>query len=499
MGSETMLIGCLYKEPDILLDYGELIKSNYDFNQPTNKFLYDSIFTLYNQHAGTEINEVKINIYMNSDQTRKSEYERIKGYKYIDRLMKLVDTNDFPVYYEKLKKYSLLREFERKGFPVQKLLTRKDFDRLTSEQIIKGMEYQINTIGTVIGGVQDSVILGKNMTQKIQQWKVKPDVGLPVPFEIINTLIRGLRGKKFNLFGMHSGCGKSRTTSKIACYLGIKLGIPVLVAANEQDEEEWDAMVISCVVNNPEFGFDIAMKRKGIFGIDETKIVTGALTPDEEEIVNEAAQYIEENSKIHFLELDNFDELTLKRQIKRHQLKGCKLIIYDTMKAPDHDWMSFVKTADMLKEMAKELNLPLWSTFQLTDDSLFNEILTSQAIANGKHIKHVADSLMMSRPLFNEEYVKYMIYNPNDPFVGEATYSLDPRKTYYMVIIDKNRGGKDKSKLVFEVDKGKNLWIELGYLVPSEEEKELKRLKKEHKKLKQEKEVATLKEKLNKQ
>lgn len=493
-----MLIGCLFREPDLLLDYGELIKSSYDFNQPTNKFLYDSIVTLYSQHAGTDINEVKINIYMNSDEERKREYERIKGYKYIDRLKKLVDTDDFPVYYEKLKKFSLLREFERKGFPVQKLMSRKDFDRLTSEQIIKGMEYQINTIGTVIGGVQDSVILGRSMTEKVQQWKVAPDVGLPVPFEIINTLIRGLRGKKFNLFGMHSGCGKSRTTSKIACYLGIKLGIPVLVAANEQDEDEWDAMVISCVVNNPEFGFDIMLKRKGISGIDETKIVTGALTPDEEEIVNEAAKYIEQNTKIHFLELDQFDELTLKRQIKRHKLKGCKLVIYDTMKSADHDWMSFVKTADMLKEVAKELDLPLWSTFQLTDDSLFNEILTSQSIANGKHIKHVADSLMMARPLFGDEYNKYVIYSPNDPFLGESTTPLEFNTTYYMVIIDKNRGGKDKSRLVFEVDKGKNLWIERGYLVPSEEEKELKRLKKEHKKLKQEKEVASLKDKLNK-
>lgn len=493
-----LLIGSMYSNPDLFLDYGELIKSKYDFNQPSNKFLYDSLMDLYSQHAGTEINEVKINIYMNSDTDRKAKYEYLKGYKYIDRIMKLVDNEDFPIYYEKLKKFSLLREFERKGFPVQKLMSRKDFEKLTNEQIIKGMEYQINTIGTVIGGVEDSIMLGKNMPEQIEQWKLTPDVGMPLPFAILNMLIRGLRGKKFNLFGMHSGCGKSRTTSKIACYLAIKLDFPVLVLVNEQDETEWNGMLISCVLNNPEFGFDVKMKRLGIDGIDETKIVTGALTDEESIIVNEAAEYIAKNTKIHFLELENYDELTLKRQIKRHKLKGCRLCIYDTMKAPDHDWMSFVKTADMLKEVAKELDIAMWSTFQLTDDSLFNDMLTSQAIANGKHIKHVADALMMAKPIPRDQYDKFMIYDPNDPFMGETTYSLDLRITYYMVVLDKNRGGKDKDILCLEVDKGKNMWIERGYLIPSQGEKELKALKKENKKLKAEEEVVKLRKVLNK-
>ncbi|WP_063562923.1 DnaB-like helicase C-terminal domain-containing protein [Paenibacillus sp. O199] len=493
-----LIVGSMYLNPDLFLDYSELIKSNYDFNQASNKFLYDSLVDLYSQHAGTEINEVKINIYMNSDTDRKAKYEYLKGYKYIDRIMKLVDLDDFPTYYEKLKKYSLLREFERKGFPVQKLMGRKDFDKICTEDIIKGMEYQINTIGTVIGGVEDSIILGHNMPDKIEEWELTPDVGVPIPFAIINGLLRGLRGKKFNLFGMHSGCGKSRTTSKIACHLGIKLQIPVLVLVNEQDEAEWLGMQISCVLNNPEFGFDIQMKRKGIDGIDETKIVTGTLNKDEKEIVKEAAQYIKANSKIYFLELNKYDENTLKRQIKRHKLRNCQLIIYDTMKAPDHDWMTFVRTADMLKEVASTEDIPVWSTFQLTDDSLFNDMLTSQAIANGKHIKHVADSLMMAKPISRDQYDKFVIYNPNDPFIGESTTQLEMHINYYMVVIDKNRGGKDKDILCFEVDKGKNLWIEKGYLVPSQGEKELKQLKKENKKLKTEKEVANLRKALNK-
>lgn len=496
--TELLVLGSLFKSPDLLLEYGELIKEQYDFSEATSKFLYSSISELHHQYPDSDITETKINIFMNQDSERKKKYESIKGYKYIDRIMKLVDLDDFPIYYEKLKKFSLLREYERKGFPAQKIYEKNNFDKLTCEDIVRAMEYQASKIGTVIGGLKESVILGKKMVSKIAKWKQTPDIGLSIPFDIINMLMRGMRNKKLTLFGMHSGCGKSRTTSKIACYLGILHQIPVWVGANEQDEDEWDAMVISCVINNPEFGFQNELYRRGLDGIDETKIVTGTYNEKEEEVIMMAAEFIEKNSKIYFSELENFSENDIKREIKIHQLKGVQLAIYDTMKAPDHDWMSFVRTADMLKEMAKKLNIPIWTTFQLTDDSLFNELLTSQAIANGKHIKHVADHLLMARPLFGEEYEKYMIMNPNG-FVGIEQSPLSRDHVYYIVFVDKNRGGKDKDRVCLRVDKGKNMWIEEGYMILSDDEKEFKRYKKESARLKKEKEVKKLKAELGKE
>ncbi|MNY82095.1 hypothetical protein D3C86_2240140 [compost metagenome] len=69
---------------------------------------------------------------------------------------------------------------------------------------------------------------------------------------------------------------------------------------------------------------------------------------------------------------------------------------------------------------------------------------------------------------------------------------------YYIGFLDKNRGGEDKKKICFLVDKGKNQWTELGYLILSEDEKEFISMKKEHKKLKQEEEVRRIKGKLGK-
>ena len=479
-----------------------MIIPKYDFAYDTSAFLYNSLYELYHHQLNGELTESKINIFMNQDADRKKKYESLKGYSYIKRITALVDLGEFENYYNNLKKYSLLREFERKGFPAKKIFEKNNFSKVSTEDIIKGMEYQINTIGTVIGGVQDSVLLGRNMRQRVQQWKETPDIGLEVPFEILNMLIRGLRPKKLTLAGMHSGCGKSRKTSVIAAYVSLMFGIDVLVAANEQSEDEWDAMLLSAVINNKFFHYNLdgtlnelgnVVQRNFNITIDEGNIVTGTLDEIEEEVVNVAAQFIEDHTKIHFLELNKFDEITLKRQFKRHKIKNCKLIIYDTLKAPDHDWMSFVKTGDMLKEEASELDISIWATFQLTDDSLFSEVLNSTAIANGKHIKHIADGLIMYRPMFPDEYDKYVIYKPDG--VPEIE-KLDRNKIYYIGFIDKNRGGKDRDRLCFEVDKGKNMWLEKGYLILSESEKEFVSMKKQHKKLKQEREVKKLKEEL---
>jgi len=508
-----LVVGSIFKNPDLLLDYGDLIIPKYDFDFETSEFLYNVIYEMFHYQTIGELTESKINVFMNQKEDRKQKYEELKGYTYIKRIMAVADIEEFPIYYDNLKKYSLLREFDRKGFPAKKIFAKNNFSKVTTEDIIKGMEYQISTIGTVIGGVQDSVILGREMVSKVDKWKLTPDIGLPLPFEIINMLIRGARRKKLNLMGMHSGCGKSRITSVLACYIGILFGIKVLVAANEQDEDEWDAMVLSCVVNNADFYWTLKedgkerelndlgnLIRKYSFfnGIDETKIVTGTLDEREEEVVKCAAKYIEENTQIHFLELEDFDEKTLKRQFKRHKIKGCELIIYDTLKAPDLDWMSFVKTGIMLKEICKEINVSIWGTFQLTDDSLFNEVLNSTAIANGKHIKHIADGLLMAKPIPFGDYDKYVILNPNGTD-GEEKFGLDPFKVYYVCFVDKNRGGKDKDRICFEVDKGKNVWIERGYLVSSNDEKEYQKIKKDHRRLRKEKEVKKIKSELGKE
>lgn len=484
-----LFVGSFYVNPDLLLDYGEKVIPKYDFAFDTSKFLFNSIYELYQYQANDKITEVKINIFMNQDEERKEKYKKLGGYKYIERVMKLIDLNEIENYYNNLKKYSLLRELERKGFPAQKIFEKNNFSKVTPEDIIKGMEYQISTIGTVIGGIEDSIILGKDMPEVYEQWKTSPDMGIQLPFRIISELIRGWRKGKLNFLGLHSGCGKSRITSFIVAFIGIYLQEKILVAVNEQFKDEWDAMILSAVVNNPIFGF-------GNCSVDEGNIVTGTCSPAEDALCKKAAKWISENSQIHWILLKEYGHNDIKRQVKRHKIRGCDYFVYDTLKSPDLDWQSFVKTGRMLKEVAVDLDVGVWATFQLTDDSLFDEILTSKAIANGKHIKHEADGLFMARPLSRNEYDKYQIMNPYGFTDTIEYYDLSPSYQYYGWWMDKNRGGGDKDVLAIRADKGKNFWLEEGFLIESSLQKELRKLKKEVKKVDMQEKVAKYKKKV---
>lgn len=458
--SEALFIGSLFKKPILFVDYAELIKSKYDFADDVSRFLYDS-FDLYYRTFSQEVNETKILMFMSKDNERLKKFRSCGGWKTIEKEMELSDPDDIKNYFDSIKKYSLLREFGNKGFPIQKLVQHKAFSKMKAEDIVKYMRFNVDNINTVIGGGKSSVLLGKNLKSKIEQWKIKPDIGEEIPFPIWHSLFRGWRKGKLIVDGMMSGNGKSRRASKVVAYIGIKKRIPILVLVNEQEEEEWDAMISSVIANNKEFGF---LKNDDF--IEETDILLGKCTDEQYEKLDKISDWVEQNTKIYFLELDKYSDSDLEREIKKHVLGlGVKFIFYDTMKGYKTDnWESVKQTTTRIKDLCKELKIGGYATIQLTDDTVMTDELTSMNIANAKQLKHVVDHLVLEKQIDKSKYDKYEIEAKGENG-SWGKIQLDRNKTYYIQKIDKNRGGSTGLNLITEVDLGKNLWIEKGYLV----------------------------------
>jgi replicative DNA helicase len=374
--------------------------------------------------------------------------------------MELSDPGDIQNYFDSVKKYSLLREFGRKGFPIQKVFQHKAFPKMKADDIVRSMRFNVDNINTVIGGGKSSVLLGKDLKKQIEKWKEVPDIGEEIPFPIWHSLFRGWRKGKLIVDGMMSGNGKSRRSSKVAAYIGIKKSIPILVMVNEQEKEEWDAMMLSVIANNKEFGF---WQKEGD-EIEETDILLGQCTDEQYERLAVILEWIEKNTKIYFLELDKYSDDDIEREVKKHVLGlGIKYFFYDTLKGFKTDnWESVKQTTTKLKDLCKELKVGGYATIQLTDDTVMTEELTSMNIANAKQLKHVVDHLVLEKKLDPAKFNKYKIKTDS---WGEIELTFG--KTYYLQKIDKNRGGATGLELVTEVDLGKNLWIEKGYLVRS--------------------------------
>lgn len=466
--AEGMLVGSFYLNPHSILDYEDKLKP-YDkyFTDKNTQFLYKMFLDLYYVKKHNVISEVKINMYLDeSSKQNEEQYKSMGGYKTLKMLMNRIDIKEINSYYEKVLKYAILRDLYKNEFPVHKIID--DIDLLSPQQVIDAFESKLNEVSINIKGVNDSTILGKNMLDIYESYKESPDIGVPIPFPIINDLMRGWRLNTLNMIGGHSGMGKSRIMSRVISYMGVEKQIPIVLIVNEQDIEEWNQMLLSSVVNNL-FG-----KKVGVY-INERKIATGTCNKLEDKLCKQAAKYIEKNSKIYFQELSSWDYDTIKKVLKKHKMRGCNHFVYDTFKPfrssslkGVSSWEAFVQTAEMLKEIVGSrdrggLNMGGFITFQLTDDSLFNDVLTSQSIANGKHIKHCADFLMMFRPLKHDEKLSYSFKNE----IGEGM-SLNQSKEYYMMFVDKSRSSESKLRILFEGHRGYNVWDELGYAVENE-------------------------------
>ena len=488
--NENLFVACLYKNPDLFINYSEIIKSKYDFYDDIAKFHYDCFELMYTTFS-QEFTENKINIFMSQDEERFKLYKKYGGYQTVKKNMGLTDVSDVKNYFNIVKKYSLVREFERRGFPVQKMLNHPKFDEFTAEDIIKAMRYNVDNIQTIIGGGKDSIILGKDATKRIIDWTKKPSFGITFPWDYWSKFFRGFRRGKFILDAMLTNEGKSRKMIALAVHIALIEKQPLLIMTNEMSEEDITACEIVTVINHP------ILKKNFNFNLNKTEeeIVLGKyrdknsnfierlvdkndkeiesddefitrLYKDSEEYRNtlEVGKWIEDNSKIFFKEMRKYSDTDLEMEIKKHVLgKGVTYVMYDTLKGYRTDeWGTIKQTATRLEEIAKELNIGIYGNNQLTDESSYVDIFDFGSVntANAKQLIHVLDFYVMEKKLSFQEYENYEIL---DDFGGRIP--LDKNKVYYGQKFVKSRSGGKGTVLIQEVDLDRNIWIEIGVLV----------------------------------
>lgn len=462
---ETMIVGGVFKDTDLYIEYGTTIKSKYDFYFESTRFLYDC-FELYYTTYSNEVNEVKVNTFMMQDEERKRLYKNYGGWSTIQKAMDLVDVEDYKNHYDLFKKYSLMREYEHRGFPVEKLANHKHFHKLKAEQVTQWMRATVDKVQTIIGGGNSSVKLGNDMKSCVEKWRKVPAMGITLPWENWTSLFRGWRRKKLIIDGMLSNEGKSRRLTFLLAYSSLILKKKCLMMANEMDEEDIKAGMITAVCNNPIFGFN--------YNIPEANIVLGEYKDEEEfEKVCEVAEYIENNTTMFFKDMSSdYSDRNIENETKKHVIGlGCECIFYDTLKGYKTDnWETVKQTATKIKDLCSELNVRGYATIQLTDDSLFVDIMdfSSNNIANAKQLKHVVDHMILEKKI---EPIDYNTYNIVDEWGTEMTleeYNKHDKSgiawLYYGQKVDKNRGGGKGMVLCSQVNLDLNVWQEIGIL-----------------------------------
>ena len=498
--NEILVVGSFYKQPDLAVSHSSFVRSKYDLSDPVTRFFYDCFELMYKTYSQT-FNEVKVNAFMAQDVDRLAEYKKYGSYQTILDWIALSDPEDFGNYFEILKKYSLIREYHRQGYNVQKIINHKKFSEWKAIDIYKLMRSRVDKISTVILANQESVILNESATKDIQGYLIKPQAGLPYPWFIINEMFRGCRLSKAVLNGFLSNEGKTRNLIMLFAYLALVKRQSVLIMSNEMSEEDLKSCLITTVLNNqcfrelhkielqkPEAEIVLGKYRDSNSGefieryadddgdfIESEDDYTVRVYQNSEEFrqVMEVGKWIEEQKEKHGVQIffkdvgDDYSDQRLEFEIRKHNLVyGVNYFGYDTMKGyRTDDWMTVKQSFSKLKEVVKEINVWLWAVFQLTDDSIYIDVfdLSSNQIANAKQMKHSTDYLLLGKRLNQDEYHKYQ-YVSFDDWGKPMEHALDLNKKYFAMKVEKNRGGNKTYFPLFEYDLDLNIWKNIGSL-----------------------------------
>jgi hypothetical protein len=496
--NEILLVGCFYKNPDLYVSWGQYIRSKYDFDDEVTKFYYDNFELMYKTFTQT-IDEMKVNTFMSQDKDRLGTYKKFGGFKTISQWIVLTDIDDFKNYFNIVKKYSLVREYGRNGYPVQKIMEHKKFNEMTAQDIYKIIRAKADKINTIILANEESVVLNENNEHLIGQYLIKPQMGLEIPWPLINEMFRGCRLGKVVFNGFLSNEGKTRNLMKLIAFITLIKKEKFLLLSNEMDEDDLRSCLITTVINNKEFkelhGVDIYKPEKelvlGQYRDDNGNFILrhvddwGDFIESEDEFIErvqkkspeykkiiEIGKWIDskKDKQIFFKDvgMDYSDQLLEFEYRKHYIVHGVKYAGYDTLKGyGTDDWQTVKQTATKLKELMKEIRMFLWAVFQLTDDTVFTDIfqLSSNNIANAKQIKHIADMMIIGKRIPKEDYSKYQYVNCNNSWGNPISLPLDFNKKYMAWKIEKNRGGSKDIIPLYEMDLDLNTWIEIGYLI----------------------------------
>ena len=321
------VIGSVFKNPGLLSQTDKYTITEEDFDSDFHKVAFGAIYKIYELGAD-KVTLENISDFLSTRPKSEAIFKQAKGEDWINQVAESSIPEAFDYYYSRLKKFSLLRAYDKCGIDVRFIY---DPDNILDVKKRQMQEDQLDTssledIANKIDGMIEEIKMtyvdgaygkasqaGEGIVDLIDRLKQYPEVGVPLYGPLINTVTRGARLKKFYLRSAATGVGKSRTLIADACNFAcnmiydemfgwIKNGTkqPTLFITTEQELEETQTMMLAFLSN-----------------VNEEHILNGKYEGNEEERVREAAKILAD-SPLYVEELPDFSLKDIENTIKKN-------------------------------------------------------------------------------------------------------------------------------------------------------------------------------------
>ena len=419
------IIGCLMYKPLLFLEYPDIQPQDFDF-KPAKVCLY-TIKKMYEAGA-TALTPLEVDqeIARNGASAIQA-YESENGLNFLKEAYEHAQLGNFELYYNRLKKYSLLRKLKQQHYDISEYfiedkdskdpaLETKLIDKLekaTLNDILNSVEKGYNEIrNEFTNGKSQHGNPAEGVMKLIDDLRTSPSVGPSLEGSIFSTVCRGAREGCFFLKSASTSAGKSRTSIFDACHLCYPkrwshekkafieeldvYGEPreprkVLFIVTEMDKEELQTIMLAY-----------------LSGVDEDNILTGKYELGELTRVKQAAKIMEEYSGYFIIEEISEPNLeNVQSIIKKYAtVDEIKYIFFDYIHSTASMISQFSKNniredvilmmmANQLKQLAKDYKIFIFSATQVNAAGIADEEMEFKDEKTIRGAKAIADKADM--------------------------------------------------------------------------------------------------------
>ena len=217
------VIGCVYNSPQLLDQEDKYNIVEEDFCEEFHKIVFGAIYKIYMLGA-KKITLSSISDFLSTRPKSEAIYMQQKGEEWLTRVSANSDLESFDYYYNRLKKFSLLRAYDNCGIDVtdiydpdnildlkKKQIQEDALDNSTLAEIATKIDDRIDVIKTtyIDENETDAVQAGEGLIELLDKYQEVPEIGVPLYGPMINTITKGARLKKFYLRSAPTGVGKA--------------------------------------------------------------------------------------------------------------------------------------------------------------------------------------------------------------------------------------------------------------------------------------------------
>jgi len=469
------VLSCLMHKPLLLQDERYAFVKT-DFYKPLQQLVFYAVFNMA-QNGVERITPQDIDLYLTQYESQYEFYKKEKGYEFVVQCYQSTEGTDekqFQTYYNRLKKFSMLRDLEAIGYDTKEFYdTEKDplnrdaedekLNKMSLTDIVNKVRENLVVIENRHIGKEDSTsqIASQGMRQLVAELQANPEVGLPLDGEIINYATRGARLGKLYTYSAPSGAGKTRYMVGNACAISMPFidrnGKVVLRGTVEEDDYQ-QVLYITTEQKADEIQ---TMILAYVSGVNEKNILLGSFSPDELERIQRALDIIDKYGKNMILEVVPDPSIAMIKAILAKYIvqNNVEYIFYDYIfSSPGllsefrdvqvREDVALMMLSNSIKEVAMNYNVFIQSATQLNDGWSKKEIgLRDQNCIRGS--KAIADKIdigMIGVKVCEEEKKQIEAFWTELQKSNPSKYTHEPN-----IVIDiyKNRRGELNGVKVF--------------------------------------------------